>query len=79
MPTITLKNVPKVLHLEIKKRAEVHRRSINNEIIATLERLYGISAGDSDDLIVKANQLKAHIKGFLTQEKLEAMKNEGRS
>ena len=78
MATITLKDVPRVLHLEIKKRAEVNRRSINNEIITTLERLYGIKEINPDDLILKANQIKGQIKGFLTQRVLESFKNEGR-
>jgi len=37
MPTITLKNIPADLHLKLKKRAEEHHRSLNREIIATLQ------------------------------------------
>ena len=37
MPTITLKNVPKSLHVKLTKRAEVHKRSLNQEAIACLE------------------------------------------
>jgi plasmid stability protein len=36
MPTITLKNIPADLHRELKKRAEEHRRSLNQEVLATL-------------------------------------------
>jgi antitoxin FitA len=36
MATITLKNIPADLHRELKKRAEEHHRSLNKEILATL-------------------------------------------
>ncbi len=37
MPSITLKNIPADLHRELKKRAEEHHRSLNREILATLQ------------------------------------------
>ena len=39
MITLTLKGIPKATHRELKKRAAVNRRSLNNEIIFTLETL----------------------------------------
>lgn len=41
MITITIKGIPKATHRELKKRAAVNRRSLNNEIIFTLETLLG--------------------------------------
>jgi len=41
MITLTLKGIPKATHRELKKRAAVNRRSLNNEIIFTLETLLG--------------------------------------
>jgi plasmid stability protein len=41
MASITLKNVPAELHLELKKRAEEYHRSLNREIIATLKSATG--------------------------------------
>jgi len=37
MATITLKNVPKSLHVKLTKRAAIHQRSLNREAIACLE------------------------------------------
>jgi hypothetical protein len=37
MATITLKNVPKTLHVKLTKRAAAHKRSLNQEAIACLE------------------------------------------
>jgi hypothetical protein len=41
MITLTIKGIPKATHRELKKRAAVNRRSLNNEIIFTLETLLG--------------------------------------
>jgi plasmid stability protein len=37
VPTITLKNIPADLHRKLKKRAKEHHRSLNREILATLQ------------------------------------------
>jgi plasmid stability protein len=37
VPSITLKNIPADLHRKLKKRAKEHHRSLNREIIATLQ------------------------------------------
>jgi plasmid stability protein len=42
MITITLKGIPKDVHAALKKRAAVHRRSLNNEVIFTLESSMGL-------------------------------------
>ncbi len=36
MPTLTLKDLPRDLHRDLKKRAKAHHRSLNKEVIATL-------------------------------------------
>ena len=43
MPTITLKNVPKSLHVKLTKRAAVHKRSLNQEAIVCLEETLQMS------------------------------------
>jgi plasmid stability protein len=37
VPTITLKDIPRNLHRALKSRARTNRRSLNQEVIATLE------------------------------------------
>lgn len=37
MVSITLKNIPEVLHQELKQRARLHHRSLNKELLATIE------------------------------------------
>lgn len=37
MPTMTIKNIPKVLYKRLKQRAAENRRSLNSEVIVSLE------------------------------------------
>ena len=39
MATLTIRNLPDELHGWLKRQAEVHHRSVNKEIIASLESL----------------------------------------
>ena len=43
MATLTLKDVPEKLHSALKKQADRHRRSLNQEILYCLERLTGLN------------------------------------
>jgi plasmid stability protein len=38
MPNLTLKNIPKDLHAQLKASAQRNRRSLNSEILARLEK-----------------------------------------
>lgn len=78
MATITLKNIPKFLHFEIKKRAEMNRRSINSEILTCLEEFLGFKEKDAENILAQAERIRKGIKGFLTQEMLDQFKKEGR-
>jgi len=37
MVSITLKDIPDVLHRTLKQRARLHHRSLNKEVLATIE------------------------------------------
>jgi plasmid stability protein len=37
MPNITLKDIPRDLHRSVKSRAKAYYRSLNKEVIATLQ------------------------------------------
>ena len=49
MATLTLKDVPEKLHSALKKQADRHRRSLNQEILYCLERLTGLAQPDSGE------------------------------
>jgi plasmid stability protein len=58
MITLTLKGIPKATHRELKKRAAVNRRSLNNEIIFTLETLLGSARQEA----VQLQQFRKSVK-----------------
>ncbi len=58
MITLTLKGIPKATHRELKKRAAVNRRSLNNEIIFTLETLLGSARQEA----VQLSQFRRSVK-----------------
>jgi plasmid stability protein len=78
MRTITLKNIPEQLYQRLKQRATQHRRSLNSEIITSLERVAGNSRVDPDGLLARARALRGKISGRLTDKDLPTLKNRGR-
>jgi antitoxin FitA len=78
MPSILVKNVPQNLHQAIKERAKRHFRSVNNEIIACLDNILFPNFVDPEIQIEKVRNLRKLVKGFLTDEILVEMINEGR-
>ena len=56
MLNLTLKNVPKDLHAQLKESAEKNRRSLNSEILTRLETQFSAPVVDREKL---ARELKA--------------------
>ena len=78
MATITLKNVPRPVHLGIKKRAEKNHRSINSEIITSLERILGLRDDEPEVIFSKIEKVQMGLKFVLTQKDIQEAKTEGR-
>jgi plasmid stability protein len=69
MVSITLKDIPESLHRTLKKRARLHHRSLNKEVLATIEEaLHGsidnqeIRIGSGKGLITKCLSDESLIK-----------------
>ena len=75
---ITIKNIPARVHQILKKRAQLHRRSLNSEIILSLSSSLGLSAVDVDSFLEEVRHLRNQIKGHLTNDFINQAKNEGR-
>jgi len=58
MATITLKNIPDDLHHRLKERAARHRRSLNGEILATLETAVRSEPVDPRSFIARIRDLR---------------------
>ena len=79
MPTITIKNVPDDLYEKLKKRAEEHGRSMNNEVIFCLKRTLQGARIDPETFLARVEALQQQIAlPPLTDELLRAAREEGR-
>ena len=62
MANITVKNIPDSLYERLKKVAHLRHRSINNEIIRSIEKALGVSESDSDPEELRAMAREFHKK-----------------
>ncbi len=81
MATLTLKNFPDTLYAELKARATLHRRSLNQEAIRCLE--HALASTPAPDVLSKRlaelRRSRARLTGvFLTDEEIGAAKAAGR-
>mgnify|MGYP003463668373 FL=1 len=61
MTTITLKNIPDDIYHSLKSAAETHRRSLNSEILACLEKMLLPTRVASDERLVRARRLRLSL------------------
>ena len=78
MASITIKDIPEVLHQRLKERAKANRRSLNAEVIACLEAKVLSRPVDMETELERIKQLREEVGGYLTQEMLDEFKEEGR-
>jgi plasmid stability protein len=79
MPTVTVKNIPPDLYELLKSSAQIHRRSINSEIITCLENALRSKRVDPDAFLARIDALQKEISlPPLTDEILQNGKEYGR-
>ena len=78
MSTITIKNLPSDLHQSLKSRAAANGRSLNKEIIATLQGSLHGSPIDAAAVGRHAAAVRETMGVYLTQKDLNSLKNAGR-
>ena len=81
MPTtLTLKNIPDELYERLKAAASLHRRSLNGEAIACLERVLNPTKVSVPERLERARRLREELDGVSFQaEDIAAFKREGRA
>lgn len=78
MPSITVKNLPEPLYRALKQRAKQRHRSLNGEIIATLEEtLHGCGRRDVDELLEELKGFHASMDRVPVSE-IKRLRREGR-
>jgi len=78
MSTITLKGVPQDLHDALKARAKARGRSLNREIISTLEEMLHGSRIDGAKVGKHAKAVRETMGVYLTEQELKELKDVGR-
>jgi len=79
MATLTIKNIPDTLYTQLKLKAGQHRRSLNQEVIACLERSTGSAPLDPEAFLARAREIRKLVKGPpLTERRLQRLKRDGR-
>ncbi len=79
MPTLTIKNIPEDLYAQLKRYAELNRRSLNSEVILCIERAIRSRQIHPEAYLVRARQLREKTRGHLiTDDEFNAAKVAGR-
>jgi len=79
MPALTIKNIPESLYQQLKNAAELHRRSINSEVIVCLEKTLAATRITPADRLSRIEQLRSSIKtNSITPEDIDEAINSGR-
>ncbi len=81
MPTLTIKNIPEDLYIQLKQHAEINRRSLNNEVIMCIERAIRPRRLQPEEYLARARQLRMRTKTMqqpVTDEELDRAKRMGR-
>ena len=79
MSTLTIKNIPDAIYQQLKTAAELHRRSINSEVLIYLERALMATKTSPAERLSRIEQLRAAIKpNSITPEDIDLAINSGR-
>jgi plasmid stability protein len=79
MTTLTIKSIPDPLHRHLKERAAAHSRTLDSEVIVSLEQAIAVRGPDGTATLVKADALRATLRvPRLTAARLRASKATGR-
>jgi plasmid stability protein len=79
MATLTIKKIPPDVYERLKRRAKANRRSINQEVIAVIERALDVPPIDVDTTMERTRKIRELTAQYrLLDKELEQWKSEGR-
>ena len=79
MANLTVKNLPQKLHRILKNQAREHHRSLNKEVIATLQAsTEKAPASTIAQQLAEAREMRSKFKRLVTSREIQAWKIEGR-
>ena len=79
MPTMTIKNIPDDLYQQLKRYAEINRRSLNSEVISCIERVVRSRKVRPEEFLERARRLRKRTREHpISDEEFNAAKGVGR-
>lgn len=79
MPTIIVKNISPEIYARLKQAAQANHRSINSEVIASIERAVSSQPLDPSMILSRARQLREKTATYvISDEAFNQAKNAGR-
>jgi plasmid stability protein len=79
MPALTIKNIPDSLYKQLKTAAELHRRSINSEVLICLEQALVATKMNPAERLSRIEQMRSLIKtGSITPDDIDQAIDSGR-
>lgn len=80
MTTLTIKNIPEQLYKELKNQALINHRSLNSEVIVSLERAVHKHTISPQEIISQARAVRIQSNAMLTlsNQLINKTKREGR-
>ncbi len=78
MANLTIKNLPDKLYRELQTQAKRNQRSLNNQIIVTIQRALGVDNVDPAELRAQARLFRQRTQSGLSPEDIELAINHGR-
>ena len=79
MAAITLKDIPPALHRDLKARAHANRRSLNQEVIITLESATQAERAPRETAEQKVTEARSAFKRVLRVTEITKWKRQGRA
>ena len=79
MPTLTVKNIPDDLYLQLKRYAAMNHRSLNSEIIVCIEKTVRSTRIAPQTLLTRARQLRERTAEYpVSDDEFNQAKGSGR-
>ena len=79
MPALTIKSIPEELYQELKKAAKTHHRSLNSEVIASLELILKPVKMTPRQHLENARAIRSRIhSNHISMEDIDSAKKNGR-
>ncbi len=79
MPTLTIKNIPEDLYAQLKRYAEINRRSLNSEVILCIEQAIRSRKMAPEEYVARARRLRAKTAPYpISDEEFNVAKQAGR-